>query len=206
MIPNPKVLRESGYWEALGHFVENYAEIEQAISGALWSYAKVSPQIARALFSGTRADAASKYINRILDATKAKKEIKDEFNHLFSQLGHITEARNLIIHHETIWSRRGWLVSNRRIALDRKRTKERPVSVEILNQMSQDLEKISLHLMLLVFRKERVGNTHIKLLKNVFAEELASAWLYKPPQQQAHRRKKTHKSPKRPRLPSPSQA
>jgi hypothetical protein len=198
--------RETGYWEALGRFVETYAELEQSISGALWSFSKASPQIAKALFSGTRADAASKYINRILDSTKAKKEIKAEFNYLFSQLGHITDIRNLIIHHETVSSPRGWKISNRRIALDRKRLKERPISATILGQMSDDLEKIIAHLTLLVFRKEKSGRIQIEFVKNAYAKELASAWLYKPPSQQPPQRKRSQKRPKRQRPRSPSQA
>jgi hypothetical protein len=196
-------LKESGYWETLGRFIEAYAELEQAVSGALWSFAKVSPQVARAIFSGTRADAASKNINRILDGSRGRQKTKRDFNYVFAQLGHVTEARNLIIHHETIFSRKGWIATNRRFAIDKKRLKERPVSVEILNQMIHDLEKMSAHLLLLVFQNEKAGRKNIKMVEQAYATELAAPWRYKPPQPQPHRRRKRRKHPKRLSQPAP---
>ncbi len=182
--------REAGYWEALGRFIEAYAEIEHVISSTLWSFAKVSPPIAQAIFSGTRADAATKLINRILDGTKARKAIKEEFAFIFAQLNLITEARNLIVHYETTHIGGKWVVTNRRIALDKKRLRQQPISVSILTQMSADLEKISIHLYLLFLRNEKAKRSNISEIMHAFAQELLAPWQYKPLPNRPGKRKK----------------
>lgn len=189
---------EDRYYHELGRFIEEYAELEQAISGLLWSFAKVSTPVARAIFSGTRAEAAVQNINRILDVRKDKKEFKDNLLPLTIQLGHITAARNLIIHHETRRKNdRVVSVTNRRVALDKKRLRERPMSTKILRRMTADLEKIIAHLILLLFRNEKMSKREIASVQHVYAEELNAAWQYKPPKDRQPKANKPKRSDQR---------
>jgi hypothetical protein len=177
--------REREYWEALGRFVEGYAELEQAMSGLLWNLTKISTPIARAVFSGVRAEAASQYINRIFEATKVEPPWRAAFQEVCSRLGPITEARNLIIHHETRRKRRSGdaVVTNKRVALNQKRLRERPMSATILDEMTADLDKIVAHLVILLWFSDGAPAGEIKFMRRVvYAEELASLWRYKPPQ------------------------
>jgi hypothetical protein len=193
------------YYEALGRFIEGYAEVEFAMGGLLWSLAKVSTPIARAIFSGTRSEEASKLINRICDIRRTPKEMREEFNFACAQLGQIREARNLVIHYETRRRRDGtpYLVTNRRIALNRKRLHERPISTAILRQMTDDLEKIVGHLIVLLYRSEKMPHREITHVKGAYAKELVAPWQYKPsPNQQQKSRRRMRKDQSK--APTPS--
>lgn len=171
-----------GYFEALGRFIEEYAEVEQALSGLLWSVAKVSMPVARAIFSGTRSEAAGQYINRILEVTKGKKILKRDLPLMLVQLKLIREARNLIIHNETKRKRDQVVsVTNRRIALNKRALHERPMSPEILRQMTADLERITAHLIMLLFCDDKVPKRQIAMVKRAYESELNAAWQYIPP-------------------------
>jgi hypothetical protein len=53
------------YWQTLGQFIETFADIEARMFYLLASYSNVSIDVAKALFSGTRVEAAIKLIRRI---------------------------------------------------------------------------------------------------------------------------------------------
>ncbi len=107
--------------------------------------------------------------------------MKEEFNFVCTQLGQIREARNLLIHYETRRGKDGipYLVTNKRIALDKKRLVEKPISATILSEMTADLEKIVGHLIVLLFRSEKASRSEIAQVKNAYAKELAAPWQYK---------------------------
>jgi hypothetical protein len=175
--------RDPDYHAALGRFIEQYAEAEFAMASLLWGVAKVSAPIARAIFSGVRSEGASQFIVRIFDVIDAPKEHKEEFKFITAKLKLIRDARNLVIHDETRRGRDGipYLVTNRRVALDKERLRERPMSAAILQQMTDDLEKIVGHLLLLLAQSKNAPKAEIEFIKDVYATELDAPWQYKPP-------------------------
>jgi hypothetical protein len=177
----PPHREEKEYFEALGRFVESYANVEQSISGALWSFSGLKSPIARALLSGVRAEGAGQYLSRIFEVKRVKREIKQEFETINTQLLHITKVRNLLHHHETLHRKNARFVTNKRVALNRKRLRKHPISAKILKRMTDDLDKIAAHFTLLVFRNDRVSSKQLAIAKHVFARELDASWRYKPP-------------------------
>jgi hypothetical protein len=134
----------SRYFYALGFFIDKFAQTEKLLALSLWKLTDLPANKARALFSGVRTDAASSYITRLLTATSADKETRDEYQYLFTQLGHITKLRNSIIHYGTEFNQsEQYITSNRFIALTPERIEERPTSYEILKQANQDLDRIN---------------------------------------------------------------
>jgi hypothetical protein len=168
------------YWQALGQFIEYFASIEGLMFNFLAFYAKVEDPIAKAVFSGVRADAAMDYIRRIVAVNDPGDERRHELDNVFKQLKSISDARNDIVHYMSfVTSDLGRIVSNISRAHLTKNIKERPVSPAILKTMTTDLEKIGLHLVM-----------HWVLPNASLAERarqepiLNNAWRYKPPQDQ----------------------
>jgi hypothetical protein len=126
------------YWEALGHFVHEFAHVEKMLFSILQRTAQVSMPVARAIFHGARSDGARQFINRMLEVTEPNPAIAEDFKFIFAQLAHITDARNSLLHYGTEFNEgTDFLSTNRFIALTKERVKNIPMSVEILNQMSQ---------------------------------------------------------------------
>jgi hypothetical protein len=65
MTKTPRV--DAGYFQALGMFVDRFAQVESALFQFLSVFAGVDDQTARAIFSGTRVDAACSFLRRIAD-------------------------------------------------------------------------------------------------------------------------------------------
>jgi hypothetical protein len=127
------------YYEALGRFVDMFANVESAMAFTLWHYAKTPRHIARAVFSGVRIDAAIDLINRLIAVTDVSADLQKDLNYVFPQLKIINKARNDIYHY-------GASGTTRLKALTEDRVRTFPVSSSILNDMSADLNKIILHL------------------------------------------------------------
>lgn len=175
---------EPDYYRALGKFIEEYAEAEFAMLSLLWSLTRVRAPIGRAIFSGTRSADATKYINRIFDVSSSRiSKLRNDFEPVAAQLGHIRDARNLIIHNETVRGKDGQplMVTNRRVALDKERLIERPISATILREMTEDLEKVTAHFILLLFRAERMPEREISVFREAYEKELRASFQYKPP-------------------------
>src|SRR5205823_6392002 len=102
----------SAYHECLGRFIRAFAATEGTMNGALREFSKVTGPVARAIFSGTRAEAAKQYITRIMDAEHYRQEIKDELKNVFNQLGLINSARNEILHYGTQFEGDQFIVTN----------------------------------------------------------------------------------------------
>jgi hypothetical protein len=137
------------YYEALGRFVDMFAHVESAMAFTLWHYAKTPRNIARAVFSGVRVDAAIDLINRLIitAVTDVSEDLQKELNYVFPQLKIINTARNDIYHYGVSGIADGTLgVTTRLKALTEDRVRTFPVSSSILNDMSADLDKIILHL------------------------------------------------------------
>lgn len=195
----------TSYLEALGRFIHDFASIEDTIAVALWKLAGLTDTIARAVFSGIRVDTAMSYIRRILDATDASQQMKDDFQFAFVQLGHINKTRNQILHFgaslgfelagDDIVEGGHIIVSNVRIAHTKERITEMPMSGKILDDMIHDLEIIKMIVCAQLFRiaasqltpsdsKQRMDEAD-RMMRDAHKH----AWRHKPPQPTSRRDK-----------------
>jgi hypothetical protein len=175
---NPPTENMRAYWEALGHFVHEFAHVEKMLFSILQRTAQVSMPVARAIFHGARSDGARQFINRMLEVTEPNPAIAEDFKFIFAQLAHITDARNSLLHYGTEFNEgTDFLSTNRFIALTKERVKNIPMSVEILNQMTADLDKISAHLLVHLVR----GWADEVIV--MVGDKLQASWRYTPPSQ-----------------------
>jgi hypothetical protein len=211
MNASPKPDDTDAYYLALGRFIDKFAEAEKALLECLRVWSHMTTDTARAIFSGVRTEAASSYINRIIDVMteaaspdpKIKEKlqaIKQDFQGVLTQLGHINATRNLIVHYGTIFNTEGdHYTSNKDWALTKERIRETPVSAQIMKQMTSDLEKIITHCNVMSFRYILDFDNPFGILGPHLPDEAAlkSPWQYKPAQQPSHREKSRAKTPKR---------
>lgn len=177
------------YWEALGHFVHQFAHVEKMLAAVLQHIAGIVGPISQAIFHGVRSEGARQYINRILEVTNHTQAVKDDFTFVFAQLAHITAARNSLLHYGTELNEGTEFISTNQFwALTSDRIKELPVSVDILNQMTADLEKISAHLAVHLVRNWPDAMAGL-------ADRLSRPWQYKPPPQASPGGKLPNKTP-----------
>ena len=138
------------YWEALGRFVTDYAETETSLNILLSHVAAVRHEMARAVFSGVRADASVSLINRVLDATK-QQTIKADMKRHFDQFGVVTRTRNDILHYGVRFDGRGQAnLSNWVQAHTPDRLREFRVAPSDLDSMCSDLYVIRTAIMLAI--------------------------------------------------------
>jgi hypothetical protein len=167
------------YYLALGAFIDRFAIIEMLLTTTLARWAEVTDDVARAIFSGVRFDAATSYITRILAVSDVPQSVKDEYQDLFTQLGHINALGNSIVHYGTEFNaNKSWLTSNCHSALSEDRVRTFPVSTDILAEAIHDLRKARAHLLHLI------GPTFIPdaILSSYVGQSLLRApWQYKPP-------------------------
>ena len=202
----PTFTGDAVYWEALGRFVEHFAMAESALFLNLGHHAKVTDDIGKALFSGTRVDGAISFIRRIVQVAPPDAETVQELDDVLAQLQAINTVRNHLVHYGTEWSNdpsRERLSSNRMVALTERHLVEHRISSEMLDDMSIDLFKIYTHLMLQVLMpgasiKERVG---LEIWPG--GEALLAAWRYKRPQPARQRGQDRKARPSRPQPPHP---
>lgn len=140
------------YWIALGRFVHLYSAAEAAMQVLLWDKAKVSSEVARAIFSGVKVREAINQVKRICEAEgDASYEI---IKPAFDQLSTITSARNDILHFGSKFEDgKPQFVTNKRAAHTPDKIRHFPVSPEMLGQMTADLAVIT---------------TQIEMLRNQF--------------------------------------
>lgn len=181
----------TAYWEALGRFVSLYSMVEESMQAALWRCAGVKPPVAPAIFSGTRAKAASEYIDRIAEAQRWPKSKRAEIKDVFKQLSELTQTRNDILHYGASMSGPGeWVVDNKLAAHVEKKIRRTKISVKILNQMSEDAYKIMLHVVGIEKRgKDVPAPPSVEAI-------LKRAWLYRPVRQSAPREAKRRRRPR----------
>jgi hypothetical protein len=141
------------YYQKLGIFIQAFAQAETAVYEALQAFAGVTSVVARAIFSGTRAEAAKQLITRIADAKNLDKATKEELKNVFDQLGEINSARNHIVHYGTQFEERGFKVSNALVAHLPTRIRTIDVSGDALDHMTADLHKISMHMLVQTIRR-----------------------------------------------------
>ena len=153
-------------------------------------HAGVTPNVAKAVFSGARGDACKDFINRICDAT-GRADVKERLDGPFTQLGLITSARNAIVHwgaakqsDDTIFAINDFL------AATEAKLRKVAVNPEILRDMTYDLAVINMLLVreaALRMRNLRPGTLDEidEVMKGSDALKarlgVVGPWLYKPP-------------------------
>jgi len=138
----------SGYYQALGKFVDTFANVEEILFLYLYASAGVDYDTARAIFSGVRIHDAVSLIKRFAEVRKA--ELSAALDDVLSQLLIINDVRNLILHHPVSGRfRKGRFIrsiSNIGRALTAERIKEMLISQRILMDMEYDLFRMQVFL------------------------------------------------------------
>jgi len=185
---------DPAYWQALGEFVEAFAHIEHFLFNGLTLASGVSPRVAKALFSGTRALDAISLLRRISEISPPSAN-RDELEDVFAQITAINMIRNSIVHYASIMtSDSGRITTNWARALTPERIAEHRISPDMLKDMSADLDKAGNHFVSLW--------TLGSLTLAQRAEELpplARAWRYKRPQGDSNQSRKSGQTAKRDR-------
>jgi hypothetical protein len=195
--------RLRAYYEALGRFVDAFARVETAMALTLRLYAKTSGEIAKVIFAGARIETGSTFIKQLAEATKTAKEKRDDLETVLQQLGIINGARNMILHYGATSIAEGQgMVSD--VLKAKGEPTVFPISPTALDQMSEDLRKISTHLN---YRHLGRPMPRSALMLSYMAGVFESPWQYKRPVQPRARskaseglrtRKRGPKSPPRP--------
>jgi hypothetical protein len=175
------------YYSELGRFIHRFAVVEAALQVTLWHYAKTSPPIARAVFSGARVDGAISFIKRIIQVQDPGQDAKQDLEEIFAQINVINGVRNLIVHFGATFGETEATTSNSLLALTPDRIQRAPVSAKILEDMNFDLTTIL----------SRLVGAHTEGKRNRandFARQ--TAWHYKPPAQANNRQKNPYTNPK----------
>lgn len=180
VISKPLPPNIAAYYQDLGAFVQAFAAVEATMHGALRRFCGITSAVARSIFSGTRAEAAKQLITRIMDTKNLDSAMRSELKYVFNQLGVINSARNEIIHHGTQFEGEQFTVSNALLAHLPERIRELEVSPKILEFMTADLNKITLHILVCLMRLDSSESEHF--FRNHLAPILQRPWLYKPTQ------------------------
>lgn len=183
------------YWRALGKFVDQFSEVEEATHILLWQRTKTSMKIGRAVFSGVRIKEGMNLIKRVGEVCLLPPGIAADQKYIFAQLNIITGLRNDILHYGALnLGSEIMLVTNLRSALTTERLRTKPVSSRILLDAARDLHKIKVHLIERHLWREP-GLPSPFSLRDL--RLLDAAWKYKPPQQARSHRKTRDTTPKR---------
>jgi len=170
-------LRNSGsfYDEALGRFMRTFAYVEESIYLYLVHRTGMHRSMANAVLSGARVESAIGYIRRIHAAeTSDDTPVPPELEELLQRLAALNTARNDIVHYGAFEDGIGRVVSNVAKAHVPTRVKEWHATVDILNAMTEDAEKLNVSLLCLF--------TQGRKLKSLQRDEaLKRAWQYTPP-------------------------
>ena len=190
---------------ALGRFVLEFAQTEQFLLDTLATLGQVSDSFAKAAFSGVRGETAISYLRRYFQMIPIGEEQKSVFEEVFKHFTPINDARNLILHHGIESGGLGFIATNRSKALDADSARSVPVSSEILDQMTDDLQKMTYMLMGNMFRHQKVQIAQDKHMR----EALQRTWRHTPPPQPdsqkraAQKDQPQRKKQQRPPKPSP---
>jgi hypothetical protein len=162
------------YFEALGTFMHEFAETESLLHVLLRFRAGVSEEIAKALFTGVRADAAMDLIRRIAEINPENRALDSDLTGTFKQFKILTQARNDIVHFgASLKDDYEGRVTNASRVLAQSQIRNTPVSPEILAAMASDALKVRVHIM---------AAMDVPTVRVALAEVLSDAWQYKPAQ------------------------
>jgi hypothetical protein len=149
--------------------------------------------VALSVFSGVRTDQAASFLRRLADAKAIKRAEWAELLPIIEQLGIINDRRNQILPHGAAYIESGrGIVSNKAFAITRDRVRSFPISAEILEDMTADLRKINVHLLI-----KHMGRPALRGKYPGLRGVLAASWRYIPPPLSQGRSPRGAKRPKR---------
>lgn len=185
--------RERAYYEALGRFVQRFAEVEKLVWQTLVHYVGTSSEVAKIVLTAGKVDQCATYIKQVAAAINAPKEKRDDLEFVLQQLGILNGRRDAILHYGAteIAEGRG-TVSN--AWKTKAQPKEFPISDAALTEMTDDIRKIIAHLTYHHLGPPRVSDAFL-------AQVLLLPWRYKYPSERNSRTKKQEARPVRKRNP-----
>jgi hypothetical protein len=191
--------RLQAYYEALGRFVQIFAEVEKLVWQTLVHYVGTSHEVAKIVLTAGKVDQCAKYIKQVAAAVNVPKEKRDDLELVLQQLGILNGVRDSILHYgaTAIAEGRG-TVSNAWKA--KAEPTEFPISDTALAEMADDARQIIAHL---AYR--HLGRPWPRAASNIaFLEEvLQRPWQYKYPSQLNSQTKKAETQQARKRGPKP---
>ena len=96
-----KIIQEEhdAFLSALGSLTLQWADLEKVLRTTLRVYAGVSPEVGRALFSGTRARTAVNQISAITHNKSIGEDRAGDLKDIFEVINGINTMRDFIVHH-----------------------------------------------------------------------------------------------------------
>ena len=190
------------YDQAVGQFVLMFAAIEGSLFALLGCLSGAPIEMAKVLFSGTRAHEAMDKIKSVMKARKLRKhspefeaEISSYLTPLLDQLGVINGMRNHLLHYGTqdAYAEEP-TVSNWMRALDDEKLKEVKMPRSDLEKMSADLGAATV---IIAFIGHRLTFPNMQPPEKAIRECSQPSWTYKSPLQGGTKEKSPSKSQKR---------
>lgn len=137
----PAIETEERYFGALGRFVHTFAEVEAALFSYLIVVADIPPETARATFDGFNIDAVRSKIRRLHEVRG--KQLDPLYEPTTQQLGDILSVRNALVHYGTQFKDgEPSHTTTERKAHTPDAVRTFPISADILDSMTEDLETI----------------------------------------------------------------
>jgi hypothetical protein len=170
------------YYLSLGKFVDRFASAEDSLFVSLQITMKLDSKVGAAVFSGTRVKGAMAFIKRIHEARGS--EVSQRLAAAFAQLSAILALRDDILHYGVRGESDQLRITNAIRAHAERSVKDVPVSVEMLDNMSEDLNTINT--VLLLYCAEFANPDLLENSKGENLDRLIAIsqrpWLYKSPQ------------------------
>jgi hypothetical protein len=177
-------VRDPDYWQALGEFIEAFASAETMLFQLLILSAKMRHDSARALLSGIHVDQMISLVRRVWQVMPLDADVTRKLSGVLEQFKIISDMRNSMVHYVSFVTRdKGRVSSNVTRALTDRHLHERRISPTIMQDMTNDIHKISDHL---VYAVSATANP--KIARDDLASRfpaLAASWRYKPPEDQS---------------------
>lgn len=165
--------KRQSFWEALGRFIETFALLEGCMFILLQQRTGVTVEIARAIFSGTRIDAAMNTIRRMNEASSGER-IDPYLEEAFLKVAELLSARNDIVHLGPLFGDDyERFVTNGLKALTPKKIKHQIFSSETLQMMTHDAYKAATHIL------ASLNDVRLKEIPPYMKQVLEREWLYK---------------------------
>ncbi len=164
-------------YQALGRFVQLFAGTEALLQLTLWSAARVSNPIAKAIFAGVRPELAIQHIRRIFEVSDVFADRRSSYDELFQRIGIISEARNLLLHQGISSSDEGPVSTNSWLALTSDRARQIPASLTVLSNLGADTAKVNARLQLNLITQDDVRAS----IAERSLEHIERPWLYEAP-------------------------
>ncbi len=86
------------FLQALGELTLAWSDLETVLVKVLANYAGVTAAVSRAIFSGTRARQAMKFVMAIADNTVSEQHRRDDIEEIFNHIATLNTSRDFVIH------------------------------------------------------------------------------------------------------------